>query len=182
MKHLILVGLLFTTLISGNTEAGSKYSKTLKKTERVFRHIKVLRKRINDKEAWNLATALVKYSPRPHISVALTFQESSIRNIIGRKKNGQILDVGYFQITIAYLKRHNIKVSDVLNNLDLAAKIHSKILKDKIRICSYKRVMKKFDIPSKKEAWSCYHSVTPKYRTKYVRLVSRHAKGFVELR
>jgi hypothetical protein len=124
-----------------------------------------------------------KYGLDPMVSVAILNQESSFRNIntfhiektITQSCNEskcvkkvieehEVVDMGIAQINITTALHFDLDI-ERLFKLDTAYAIESHfiILSSKVRTCDHLG----------EEAWSCYHSVTPKHRLKYVKDVSR---------
>lgn len=123
------------------------------------------------------------YNIDPMVSLAILNQESSLRNIntfsVNKKvtktcdtkgctklviEEYEVVDMTMAQINISTALHLNFDVNKLFNlDLDYALECHYKILNAKIKRCK--------NLGS--EAWSCYHSVTPKHREKYVQLVSR---------
>jgi len=123
------------------------------------------------------------YKMDPLRSVAIAMQESSLRQInrkqavlvpnevcddMGECETSYAIVSGYSDISIwmfhvRTLKSFSIDPSLAQSSLEYATEKHFEILKHKIKAC--KRLGK--------EAWSCYHSATPRHRKKYLQLVNR---------
>jgi len=125
---------------------------------------------INKAYAKRLSDLLYKHSETPMISVAISMQENLLRfshryervYVDGKTIQG-VSDFGPFQIHIDTAKRYNLDLKKLDTDLEYNVIWHSKILKEKIRIC--KKLGKK--------AFSCYHSFTPELREAYYRKVMR---------
>ena len=130
----------------------------------------------------------------PMISVAIAMQETSLKHRLNRKqrvivekivvncdssekcvpvKKYEIVsgytDMGLFQFHVDTITAYKLDLNK-LENLEYVVKSHFKILKDKIKQC------KRFG----KQAWTCYHSSTPKYRNRYYNDVMKHYKKIKE--
>ena len=184
MKYIAIIVLLLISLIYTT----SVIAKPLCKTNPVYCKIIKVQPQINKKLAMTLSNHIAKYAKQykidPNISIAIIQQESSFhkqhtwkskttieavcdkqlcrqREVIDRS----IVDMSIVQINYRTAKDYNLDIKKLYNHdLEYAIESHMKILKSKMRICK--------DL--KKEAWSCYHSKTPKYRKKYVELVKRY--------
>ena len=123
------------------------------------------------------------YGIDPMISLAILNQESSLKNIntfsVTKKiskncddkscsklitEEHEVVDMTIAQINIKTALDLNLDIKRLFNlDLDYALDCHYKILSLKLKLCENLG----------NEAWSCYHSTTPKYREKYVQMVSR---------
>jgi len=142
-----------------------------------------------DKEfAMQLSDLIYKYSKRyntdPIITVGIIAQESMFRNI--HRKQDIVLygeecdddgkcveytklatgytDIGLYQFHARTIQAYSMDALRLRDDLEYATQQHCYLLSVKLKECS----------ALGKEAWSCYHSATPKYREKYVRMVNRH--------
>lgn len=151
---------------------------------KVYCKITKLNKHIDKDFAMKLSNMIYrkakKYKTDPMVSVAIAMQESSIRNI-NRHETAvnhyecyhlkicepikTISDVGIFQIHVNTAKHYDIDIHRLLTDIEYQVESHMKILSSKIKLCKRKGI---------KTVWSCYHSVTPKHRNKYVRMVGRY--------
>lgn len=149
------------------------------KTHPVYCHIKRISPNIETKKAIELSNLFYKYSKQfklnPHISVAIAMQESSLKNRNRYEYGAEFLaenvrltrvatDIGLFQIHINTAKYYKIDIFKLKNDLDYAFYWHFKILSDKIKQCSRLG----------KDAWTCYHSKTPKFRKIYKQKVEKY--------
>ena len=124
--------------------------------------------------------AAILYKIDPMISVAIAAQESGIRNI-NREAIGvypvcevhahvpchtfrTITDVGIFQIHVKTAENYGMDIFKLLNSVEYQVVSHMKILKQKLKLCA--------DLGD--EAYSCYHSKTPKYRKAYVKHIKKY--------
>ena len=178
MKYLLLLGLLF---------AGNAYGKPNCKTHKIYCKIVKLQPKINKKFAMKLSNIIHKEARAkgidPMLSVAILNQESSLRpqhtwKISKKEKKWctpddcfyevdeirKVFDMGIAMINIRTAISYGMDINKLFNHdLEYAIKSHFVILEDKIAQCAHLG----------DEAWSCYHSATPKWRKKYVKMVSR---------
>lgn len=100
----------------------------------------------------------------PYLAVSIAMQESTISHKVV-SKNGQINDIGIFQINVRTAKAYRLDISKMLDNdLKYITKAYTIIMKDKINKCRNLG----------QEAWSCYHSRTNKHRARYIKHVMRY--------
>lgn len=77
----------------------------------------------------------------------------------------EVADMSMVQINIRTAVAYGLDIQRLYNHdLKYAIDSHFLILKDKMKQCEHLG----------DQAWSCYHSKTPKYRDRYVDLVSRY--------
>lgn len=93
----------------------------------------------------------------PKLSLAIAYTESSYRNVVSA--DGR--DIGYFQINRSTAVIYGMDQKKLLENLLYQTTAHFVILQDKLRLCAH----------LKEDAFSCYHSTTPKYREVYAKKV-----------
>lgn len=154
----------------------------------IYCNIVKLRPSINRTFAMELANYIYKYSQQfgtsaAH-SVAIAMQESSLINQdrLGAvlSKTGKVVhgvtDVGVFQLHIDTIdnmrqKGWDIDFDRLRSDVEYQTYWHVRLLKEKITVCTKNRIS--LAVPEGEE-WSCYHSYTPKHRTNYAALVSRH--------
>jgi hypothetical protein len=94
-----------------------------------------------------------------NLSLAIAFVESSWRNIVSREG----YDFGYYQIHAHTARIYGLHIPTLMSNIEYQTAAHIVILLDKMKHCSYLG----------EESWSCYHSVTPKHRHRYVKRVKK---------
>lgn len=125
-----------------------------------------------------------KYKIDPYISIAIFSQESLFKNIhryaevilekeicdeeqkcvLDYEIKRVIADVGIAQINPATIRQYKFNIKKLLDfDMDYTIDCHMKILKDKISMCKQLG----------NDAWSCYHSTSPRLRKEYKRLVER---------
>lgn len=144
--------------------------------------------------AMRLSNYIYKYSKQygtdPYRSIAIAMQESGLKNI--NRKEAVLIedsicdaegacvdsyrsvegltDIGVFQFHVkTIMNDSSFDLVRLRTDLEYATKRHVKFLKEKMEACSH----------LKDESWSCYHSVTPKYRKQYVKHVNRYYRGNV---
>ena len=123
--------------------------------------------------------AAILYKIDPMISVAIAAQESGIRNthrtgvgippwcMYAQNDCGivtSITDIGIFQIHVNTAKSYKLSMFRLFNDIEYQVHSHMKILKQKLKLCAHLG----------DEAYSCYHSKTPKYRKAYVKLIRKY--------
>lgn len=132
-----------------------------------------------------LSNAIAKYSKQygtdPYRSVAIAMQESSLRNVHRKqdfiiitetcdeenvcsesvKQSTGYTDLGIFQFHARTIKERNVDVLLLRDDVEYATEQHIKLLAEKKRLCQ--------ELGS--EAYTCYHSKTPKYRELYKKAV-----------
>ena len=174
---LILLGLLATTELQA-TDCNK---------HKIYCKIVKLQPTIDKKFAMKLSNSIYtkakKYGIDPMISLAILNQESSLRSVntftitkkveencdntsCGMKiiEEHEVLDLSIAQINFNTAKAYKFDIKRLFNtDVEYALDCHYALLKDKIKQCA----------PLGAEAWSCYHSKTPKHRKKYVKAVSR---------
>jgi len=149
-----------------------------------------LRPTIDKTWAMRLSDALFRLSKKhetdPWRSLAIAMQESSLREVNKKHKvmvfketchqgiciedyeiiNG-ISDLGLFQFNVSTVINNDIDPMRLRNDITYAVDWHLKILKKKMVECAWLL----------EEAWSCYHSKTPKFRKRYVQMVEQYYFG-----
>lgn len=156
------------------------------RTHKVYCHILKLRPKIDKNWALQFSNLLYRYGKRykmdPMRSLAIAMQETSLKNknraqkiIVFKKKCKEgkcensfetvegFSDLSIFQFHVETIKYFDIDPIKLTNSLEYAVDTHYKILKYKQNICA--------DL--QKNAWACYHSKTPKYQKKYIKMVNR---------
>lgn len=99
-----------------------------------------------------------KYGTDATVSVAIAMQESSL--LSGRvSRTG---DVGVFQFSPGTVKQFRIDRKRLGKDVSYEIQMHLLVLKAKLEMCPGKN------------GWSCYHSVTPRFRLAYQKLVGRY--------
>lgn len=167
--------------------AAPAFSKTNCNIHKIYCKIVELQPRIDKDFAMKVSNMIHKNASRygldPMLSVAILNQESSFRNINTFRiektvtqscdestcvkkviEEHEVVDMGIAQINITTALDFDLDI-ERLFKLDTAYAIdaHFIILNAKIEMCDHLG----------DEAWSCYHSATPKHRLKYVKMVSR---------
>lgn len=147
----------------------------------IYCKIKKLKPNMSYNKAMKLSNLFYKYSKKyktnPIISVAIAMQETGLNTKLHRKESIIVFDSnnnwkyikGYSDIcmfqfhatTIVNNKLNPIKLRD---SIDYCIYNHFKLLSNKIKLCRKLKIEK---------PWSCYHSITPKFRNKYIKDVSR---------
>lgn len=150
-----------------------------------------LQPKVDKTWAMKLSNFLKKYSAQygtdPYRSLAIAMRESSLQDIdrvttvlvqdrkcddtfvcidAPRVVQG-ITDIGVFQFHVLTIQSEGIDAGRLKTDLEYAVRTHVKLLKAKMEMCA--------DLG--KEAWSCYHSNTPKHRIQYVKDVEPFYKG-----
>lgn len=182
-KNLILVIFMILIAVSmGNVDAAD--------CERhpIYCHIKRVKPSMNNKKAMRLSNLMYKYARKYKIknairSVAIAMQETNLRNInrsqtviIFETKCGDdssmtliwpcietfkyvkgYSDISLFQFHALTIKHYKLDPVKLKNNLEYAVEKHFMIMKDKLKLCKY----------LEEDAWTCYHSTTPKLRKRY---------------
>lgn len=154
----------------------------------IFCKIKKLQPTMSNERAMKLSNLIykgaLKHGTDPMITVAILNQESSFidqhtwkidrdvkrecdhnscKEII--KEVHTVKDMTIAQINIFTAAEYDFDLDKLFSkDVEYALECHFEILEDKIKMCSHLG----------DEAWSCYHSATPKHRLKYVELVSRY--------
>ena len=158
------------------------------KTHKVYCKIVKLQPRINKAKAMKISNIIYRHATaigvNPMVSVAILNQENRFRNVntyqIDRKvveecgekmcsktivETHKVVDMGIAQINIRTAVDYGFDIKRLYDHdVEYALEAHFIILKSKIRMCSKLGV----------DAWSCYHSATPEYRLKYIKMVSRY--------
>ena len=98
----------------------------------------------------------------PKLSLAIAWVESSYRNVVS--DDGQ--DLGYFQINRHTATIYGMDQTLLMQNIIYQAAGHFIILQDKLKHCAH----------LKQDAFSCYHSTTPKHRIPYAERVKKAYK------
>ena len=177
---------MFKLLLTLMLFSSTAYAKVDCKVHKIYCKIVKLNPSIDTEFAFELSNLLYKkakeYGTDPMVSVAIAMQESSLRNI-NRTTQGYlekdcdsthqksamcvvpvVTDIGIFQIHVYTAKNYGFNMESLMTDIEYQVDSHLKILKQKLKNCRHLG----------KEAWSCYHSTTPKYRLKYVKDVSRY--------
>lgn len=105
-----------------------------------------------------------KYNVNPYRVVAIAMQESSLRNQNRYDTNGLATDIGIYQFNTETIKMYGMDAIRLNSDLEYATERMCWLLSQKKKYCSYLG----------RDAWSCYHSSTDKYRLKYINLVDRY--------
>jgi hypothetical protein len=149
----------------------------------IYAEIVKLNPKVDKTLAMQLSNSIAKYSKMfgtdPLFSVAIAMQETAFVN---KNREGAVMtktgklvrgitDVGVFQIHVATIAYLGIDVVRLQTDIDYQAYWHTKILAQKIKVCSGAR--KKLDVKIGNE-WSCYHSFTPSKRQVYLKDVGVH--------
>lgn len=181
----ILSGLLIAAfLLTGKAEAADCNK------HKIYCRIVKLQPKVNKQWAMKLSNYIYKYSNIYKIDTdlvtAMLMQESSYiykhRKVTGLERVETCDDKGFcteeliektiytdfgpFQFSYYTTKRYKIDPIRLENDLHYATKWFFKFLSGKIKTCKHLG----------SEAWSCYHSSTPRYREKYVIDVKRFLK------
>ena len=121
----------------------------------------------------------------PMVSVAILHQENRFRDVhtyeVERDvqsvchatscvkhvtEHHEVVDIGIAQINVRTAVYHGFDLQRLYDHdLEYAIESHMTILANKIKVCAD-------DFGD--EAWTCYHSVTPEHRLKYLEMVSRY--------
>jgi hypothetical protein len=180
IKALCLACLLVAPVFAGERAIGEK---------EIFTRIKRLNPQVELGFGHALAKAIGKYAKKFHMnpfrSVAIAFQESRLRNInrteemysfrnVCNEKSAEChfearpivgaTDVGVFQFHIKTILRFGLDPVRLFYDLDYATLSHFRILKEKLKECGRLGA----------EWWSCWHSITPDLRQKYVVQVNKY--------
>lgn len=153
----------------------------------IYCHIKQLKPNMNYRKAMDLSNLIYKYSKKygqdPHLSVAIAAQETGIKEInraqtiivffnicdeVGCKEHYKYVtgysDLSMFQFHAETIRYYNINPILLKNNLEYCVNWHFKLIKKKRKICK--------DLGE--DAWTCYHSRSPKLRKFYKELVIQY--------
>ena len=157
-------------------------------THKIYCRIVKLQPKIDKDRAMRVSNAIYKSSQEfkidPMISVAILFQENRFRSqhtwktkidvkedchkytcTVITTETKDLFDIGIAQININTAHWYGFDVDRLVNyDVEYAIHAHFKILKDKIEQCDHLG----------KDAWSCYHSTTQKFRVKYITDVGRY--------
>lgn len=168
--------------------ATTSYAKVDCETHKVYCKIIKLQPRMDKARAMELSNIIYKNAKEhnidPMISVAILNQENRFRDIhtyeVERKEEAgchmtscvkkvvehhEVADMTLAQINVRTAVGYGFDLQRLYDHdTEYAIECHMDILADKIKQCDHLGDM----------AWSCYHSVTPKYREKYVEMVSRY--------
>lgn len=121
---------------------------------------------IDEGTAREYATRIAQYSEKhnqdPFLVLAIARQESGLDHTVVNRG-----DYGLFQFHVDTMKYLNMDPNLVTTDLDYTFIWFFKILEMKQKVCR----------KHQKEAWSCYHSKTPRFRKKYVKDVMRYYLG-----
>lgn len=184
-----VVSLILSTVALG-------YNAEMEKCQKhpIYCSIKAINNKVDDAWAMEISNHLHKYSKRyntdPMISVAIIAQESMFRNV--HRKQDIVLfyeecdednvcveytklatgytDVGLYQFHARTIQAYGMDALRLRDDIEYATERHAFLLSEKLRECSRLG----------KEAWSCYHSATPHFRKKYVRMVGRYLDILIE--
>lgn len=191
-NFLLILFLLFVCFFIGNAEAVNC------KRHPIYCHIKKVKPKMNNKKAMRLSNLMYKYARKykiknPILSVAIAMQETRLRNInrvqtvivfeevcireidsrywkpyLSCKEVPKFVvgysDISIFQFHALTIRRYGLDAVKLKNNLEYAVDKHFMIMKDKLKLCKYLG----------NEAWTCYHSRTPKLRKRYKEDVERY--------
>lgn len=177
----LAISLLIISFLYKNAQA-----KTNCKTHKVYCKIIKLQPRIDKEYAMKVSNFIYVYAKAnnvsPFISVAIINQESSFRELhtyhttnetksscdttschVITTKQKTVADMTLVQINIRTAIANNFDIERLFSHdLEYAIKCHFKILVKKMKMCAH------LD-----HAWACYHSKTPKFKDKYIKMVSR---------
>ena len=187
-----IIAISLTAGFAGISKAEPRKKSWLERNP-IYAHLKVLRPSMPHKYALRMSNLLYKYSRRygtdPHLSVALGMTETSLRQINRKEtvavKNEAgytvykkaVTDIGVWQLHVRTIALQGLDPELLQHDLEYQVKEHIKLLAKKIKLCSKKRIAKRWNIP-RHEAYSCYHSVTPKFRKLYVNKTEKFMMGF----
>lgn len=158
----------------------------------IYCAITKLRPDIDRDLAMELSNHISKYSKAygtdPLRTVAIAMQESTLKNIHRKqavvtvteecsetppshqscveysKVTWGYTDIGIYQFHAATIQAYGMDALRLRDDLAYATEQHCFLLAVKMRECA----------GLGQESWSCYHSATESYRTKYVRMVNRY--------
>lgn len=154
----------------------------------IFCKIKKLQPAMSKDRAMKLSNLIYKGAKKhgtdPMVSIAILNQESSfidqhtftierdVKSSCNKNSCKEIVteihtvrDMTIAQINVYTAAEYGFDLDRLFSkDTEYALECHFKILESKIKMCSHLG----------SEAWSCYHSVTPKHRLKYVKDVSRY--------
>jgi hypothetical protein len=82
-----------------------------------------------------------------------------------------VTDIGVFQIHVDTATHYGFNAYRLANDMEYQVDSHMKVLKKKLKACRHLG----------DEAWSCYHSATPRLRKKYLKLVERYLPPKLEV-
>jgi len=186
MKKLLIVLFFAGVLLNSNIAWG----KVNCNQHKIYCKVMKLQPKMNKSLAMALSDMIYhkakRYGVDPFVSLAILNAESELKTINTFKPKTtkttvvehctenkcyqtittqkEMLDMTIAQINVQTAIDYGLDVEILLTgNVDYALEAHYTILKDKIRRCS------RFGA----EAWTCYHSATPKYRLQYLKTVSR---------
>lgn len=152
MRYLLLLGLL----------SGPAFSSNLCEKNPIYCSILRIKPNANKPEMMRLSNYIAKYSKKyqtdPYRSVAIAAQESMFRNVKSKTN-----DIGIFQLNRETLLMYGKDPTKVAVDLEYATYTHIWILSRKKEYCK-----------DTKYPWACYHSSTPRYYNKYVKMVNRY--------
>lgn len=154
----------------------------------IYCHIKKIAPHTSDKWAMKISNLIYSGAKRakisPMISVAIARQESAFINTtvevvnirketichtpdhcITNTKTKHLIDIGLFQINANTAGEYGCDKNKLMRDVEYNVACHFKILVDKMRICRKLNIFK--------ETWSCYHSITRRFRVKYAKAVRR---------
>jgi hypothetical protein len=120
----------------------------------------------------------------PMISVAILNQENAFRDVhtyeVERDvseschaascirqvtEHHEVVDLGIAQINVRTAAHYKFDLQRLYeHDMEYAIDCHMAVLGDKMKQCKHLG----------NDSWSCYHSVTPKHRIKYIKMVSRY--------
>lgn len=149
----------------------------------ILAEILKLNPKVDKAFAIKLSRYIARYSKMfktdPRLSVAIAMQETAFsnKNRVGSviTSNGRIVhgitDVGVFQIHVATIAYLGINTERLKVDVDYQTYWHTKILAEKIKICTQQRAKLKV---SQGSEWACYHSFTLAKRDVYIEDVGVH--------
>lgn len=148
----------------------------------IYCHIKKLRPDMKYKKAMSLSNLFYKYARKhgiknPIRSVAMAMQETSLRSI-SRSQNVIVFnkdvtkyeivrgysDICMFQFHVNTITSYKLDPIELKKDINYCVEQHFVLLKKKMRYCKH----------LESEAWTCYHSATPKLRKRYKEDVERY--------
>lgn len=156
-------------------------------THKVYCRILKLTPKIDKDRAMKLSNLIYreakKYDIDPMISVAILKQENRFRDVHTYETSRdvieecyetscvkrvnelhEVVDIGVAQINVKTAVYNGFDLDRLYSHdLEYAIECHMFLLNKKMKLCK----------ELGEEAWSCYHSKTPQFRTKYVEMVSR---------
>ena len=196
MRNLIAKIILAVALIggfSGVSRAEPRHTNATSFCKRnpIYCGIKKLKPKMPRQYAMKMSNLIHKYSriykTEWQVTLAIGMVETGLRNINRIEKvstknsagysvySNAVTDIGPWQLHVDTIATLGIDPELLQHDLEYQVREHIKILRYKVKVCSNPVVVKKWNVPIGEE-YSCYHSLTPRFRKIYAKKVNKVLK------